>query len=121
MTGVQTCALPISHEVTGIDGEKKLTGVQITNKNSGETHTLEADGLFVEIGLLPKSDFVTGLVEMNGYNEIKVDCYCKTSRPGIFAAGDVTTVPFKQIITACGEGAKAALSANEYIMSNPDL
>ena len=111
----------LSHEVTGLEGDKKLTGVVVTNKIDGSQKKIESDGLFVEIGLLPKSDFVTGLVEMNEYNEINVDCHCRTSIPGVFAAGDVTTVPFKQIISACGEGAKAALSAYDYILSTPDL
>lgn len=111
----------LSHVLSGLVGDKKLTGVRtLDRKTSEETH-LEADGLFVEIGLIPNSAFVTGLLDMNEYNEIKVDSYCRTNVPGIFAAGDVTTVPYKQIIVACGEGSKAALAATDYLLNNPDL
>ncbi|MDD2374930.1 MAG: NADH-dependent peroxiredoxin subunit [Clostridiales bacterium] len=111
----------LNHVLSGLEGDKKLTAVRAEDRSSKEEITLEADGLFVEIGLIPNSAFVTGLVEMNGYNEIKVDSYCRTNVDGIFAAGDVTTVPYKQIIVACGEGSKAALAATDYLLNSPDL
>jgi alkyl hydroperoxide reductase subunit F len=98
----------LNHVLSGLEGDKKLTAVRAEDRSSKEEITLEADGLFVEIGLIPNSAFVTGLVEMNGYNEIKVDSYCRTNVDGIFAAGDVTTVP-------------AALAATDYLLNSPDL
>jgi alkyl hydroperoxide reductase subunit F len=77
---------------------------------------LPVQGVFIEIGLIPNSDLVQGVVELNEYGEIVVDCRSRTSVPGIFAAGDVTTVPEKQIIIAAGEGAKAALAAYAYLI-----
>jgi alkyl hydroperoxide reductase subunit F len=111
----------LNYVLSGLEGDKKLTAVRAEDRSSKEEITLEADGLFVEIGLIPNSAFVTGLVEMNEYNEIKVDSYCRTNVDGIFAAGDVTTVPYKQIIVACGEGSKAALAATDYLLNSPDL
>ena len=74
---------------------------------------LTLDGIFVQIGLLPNSQFVKGVVETNKFGEIVVDAKGHTSVPGIYAAGDVTTIPFKQIVIAMGEGAKVALTAYE--------
>jgi len=108
------------HIVTQIHGENTVTGVTILNRKTGESFEKNVDGVFVEIGLIPNSALVQGILELNEYQEILVDCHCRTSAPGIFAAGDVTSVPFKQIIIACGEGAKAALSANEYILNRAD-
>ena len=77
---------------------------------------MPVQGVFIEIGLLPNSDFAKDLVDINRVGEIIVDCACRTSVFGMFAAGDVTTVPEKQIIVAAGEGAKAALSAYQYLL-----
>lgn len=104
------------HEVKMILGTDRVTGAIVKDKATGGEHELELDGIFVQIGLDPHSGFAKGVLEMNELGEIVVDCYCRTSRAGIFAAGDVTSVPFKQIIIACGEGAKAALSATDYIL-----
>ena len=76
---------------------------------------METDGVFVEIGLLPNSQSVKNLVELNDQGEVIVDCSSQTSVQGLYAAGDVTTVPHKQIVIAAGEGAKAALSAYNYL------
>jgi alkyl hydroperoxide reductase subunit F len=111
----------LEHVVKEIIGEKHVTGVRIEHKITGEQQTLPADGIFVEIGSVPNSTLAEGLVEMNENREIIVDEFCRTKTPGIFAAGDVTDVPYKQIIIACGEAAKAALSATDYIMSNPNF
>ena len=77
-------------------------------------------GVFIQIGLIPNSDFLNDLVERSPYGEIIIDEKCKTSEPGIYACGDVTTVPYKQIVVAMGEGAKASLSAFEYLITNVD-
>ncbi|MBA1276128.1 FAD-dependent oxidoreductase, partial [Stutzerimonas stutzeri] len=81
-----------------------------------EFHNLELEGIFVQIGLLPNSDWLKGTVELTSRGEIIVDARGETSLPGIFAAGDVTTVPYKQIVIAVGEGAKASLSAFDHLI-----
>ena len=100
-----------SSQVIG-DG-KKVTGLEYFDRASGESQTLEVDGVFVQIGLLPNSQFVKGMVQLTPYGEIVVDTKGRTSVSGIYAAGDVTTIPFKQIVTAMGDGAKVALTAFE--------
>lgn len=102
--------------VTEISGEDLVKEVTVENVDTGNFSTVVTDGIFIEIGLDPNSGFASGVVEMNSASEILVDSGCATDREGIFAAGDVTSVPFKQIIIAGGEGAKAALSACEYIL-----
>ncbi len=104
-------------EVTG-DGQK-MTGLHYTDRVSGATHTLPLAGVFVQIGLLPNAEFLRGTVELSRFGEIIIDAKCHTSVPGIFAAGDVTTVPYKQIIIATGEGSKAALSAFDHLIRTP--
>ncbi|KJJ62486.1 alkyl hydroperoxide reductase subunit F [Pseudomonas sp. Choline-3u-10] len=104
----------LTSEVTG-DG-KKVTGLTYKDRNSSEFHELELDGIFVQIGLLPNSDWLKGTVELTSRGEIIVDARGETSLPGIFAAGDVTTVPYKQIVIAVGEGAKASLSAFDHLI-----
>jgi alkyl hydroperoxide reductase subunit F len=105
-------------KIKSIHGEKLISSINIENK-SGEKN-LKIDGLFVEIGYLPNSDFIKNLVDLNDRGEILIDKSNKTSEEGIFAAGDVTDVQFKQIVISAGDGAKAALSANEYINKNFD-
>jgi alkyl hydroperoxide reductase subunit F len=102
--------------VIEIKGSDRVEEVTIQNVETGSVSGVKADGIFIEIGLDPNSGFAKGVVETNSSGEINIDSRCATSRPGIFAAGDVTSVPFKQIIIAGGEGAKAALSACEYIL-----
>lgn len=104
------------HEVLAVNGTEIVSGVEVLDKKTSEVRTIALDGVFVQIGLEPNSQFVKGLLELNEFNEIVVDSFGRTNIPGIFAAGDVTNIPYKQIITACGEGAKAALTASEYIM-----
>ncbi len=91
----------------------KVSGLEYEDRRSGNLHTLDVDGVFVQIGLSPNSQFVKNVVETTPYGEIVVDPKGRTSAPGIYAAGDVTTVPFKQIVIAMGEGAKVALTAFE--------
>ena len=78
---------------------------------------LPVQGIFIEIGLDPNLGFIDQSVERNEAREIKIDCFCRTNIPGLFAAGDATSVPEKQIIIAAGEGAKAAIKAWEYLIS----
>jgi alkyl hydroperoxide reductase subunit F len=98
-------------KVKRIYGEQLVQGIEI--EKDGKLEDLPVGGLFVEIGSIPASDFVRGVTK-NERGEIMVNCSCETNIPGIFAAGDVTNVPAKQIIVACGEGAKACISAFDY-------
>jgi len=102
-------------QVVEIQGENQVQAIVIKPVKGGEMVRLEVGGVFVEIGLIPNSDTVRGLVELNGQGEVVVDGHCRTSVPGLFAAGDVTNVPEKQIVVAAGEGAKAALEAQRYL------
>ncbi|MCF7889726.1 FAD-dependent oxidoreductase [Candidatus Bipolaricaulota bacterium] len=104
------------HEILEILGNDMVTGLRIRDKNSGEEKEVEIEGIFVEIGLIPNSQIVEDLVEINDAGEIVVDCNSQTTVDGLFAAGDVTNVPEKQIIIAAGEGAKAALGAYRYLI-----
>ena len=96
-------------EVVG-NGEK-VTALQLKNRTTGEEHSLALDGVFVQIGLSANSQPFKEELEMTRIGEIVIDAHCRTNVPGIYAAGDVSSVPYKQIIIAMGEGAKAALSA----------
>ena len=104
-------------EVLG-DGQK-MTGLKWKDRVSGEEHSPALAGVFVQIGLVPNTEFLKGTLELSRFGEIVVDAKCHTSVPGIFAAGDATTVPYKQIIIATGEGAKAALSAFDHLIRTP--
>jgi NADH-dependent peroxiredoxin subunit F len=100
---------------TGITGNGTFANGLTYKDAAGTEHTIEAAGTFVHIGQVPNSAFLGDVVEKNQFGEIVVDLGCATSVPGIFAAGDVTTVPHKQIIIAAGMGSAAALSAVQYI------
>jgi alkyl hydroperoxide reductase subunit F len=114
LSNVTVITSALTSEVIG-DGQK-VTGLTYKDRNSSEFHTLELEGIFVQIGLLPNSDWLKGTVELTSRGEIIVDARGETSLPGIFAAGDVTTVPYKQIVIAVGEGAKASLSAFDHLI-----
>ncbi|HEY9237981.1 MAG TPA: alkyl hydroperoxide reductase subunit F [Burkholderiaceae bacterium] len=101
-------------EITGADG--KVNGLNYTDRASGEVRRVELEGVFVQIGLVPNSEWLKGTLELSRHGEIVVDNRGQTSLPGVFAAGDVTTVPFKQIIIATGDGAKAALGAFDHLI-----
>lgn len=101
-------------EVTG-DGTK-MNGLTYTDRITGESKHLALDAVFVQIGLLPNSDWLKGTVNLSRFGEVEVNHHNATSLPGVFAAGDVTTTPYKQIIIAMGEGAKAALGAFDYLI-----
>ncbi len=101
-------------EIKATDG--KVSSIIFEDRKTGETHERDLAGVFVQIGLVPNTEFVKGFVDVNRFGEIEIDEKCRTDRKGIFACGDVTTVPFKQINIAMGEGSKAALSAFEYLV-----
>ncbi|GAA0755468.1 alkyl hydroperoxide reductase subunit F [Ideonella azotifigens] len=104
-------------EVTG-DGQK-MNGLRYKDRVGGAEHKLDLAGVFVQIGLVPNTEFLKGTLELSKFGEIIIDAKCHTSLAGVFAAGDVTTVPYKQIIIAAGEGSKAALSAFDYLIRTP--
>lgn len=106
----------IKHTVVEIKGSKLVEQVVVEEVISKERFELPVQGVFIGIGLDPNTDLVEGLVDKTENGEIKIDCECKTNVPGLFAAGDATTVPEKQIIIAAGEGAKAALNVWEYLL-----
>ena len=105
----------LEHEVVEIEGSSRVEGITIRDLKTGEGKRLEVGGIFVEIGLIPNSDLARGITKLNRSGEIEVNCACETGIPGIFAAGDATDVPEKQIVVAAGEGAKAALQAHRYL------
>ena len=104
-------------EITG-DGNK-VNGISFKDRVTGEDHHAPLEGVFVQIGLVPNTEFLKGTLELSKFGEIMVDARCHTNVPGVFAAGDVTTVPYKQIVVAAGEGSKAALSAFDYLIRQP--
>lgn len=108
-------AVYTEHETVRIEGDPLVEGMVIKDIKAGEEKRLDVTGVFIEIGLVPNSDPVKGLLELNKTGEVPVNCSCETALPGLFAAGDVTNVPEKQIVIAAGEGAKAALGAHRYL------
>ncbi|ALR06227.1 alkyl hydroperoxide reductase subunit F [Xylella fastidiosa] len=116
MSNVEVIMGAQTTEVRG-DG-KKVTGLVYVDRSTGGSFTLALEGVFVQIGLLPNTEWLKGRVELSPRGEIVVDECGHTSLPGVFAAGDATTVPYKQIVIAMGEGSKAALSAFDYLIRN---
>jgi len=110
----------LEHEVVEITGDKFVDGIRIRDLKSKQERDLEVSGVFVEIGLLPNSDLAKDVASLNRPGEIEVNCGSETGVPGLFAAGDVTSVPEKQIVVAAGEGAKAALQAHRYLQRLSD-
>jgi alkyl hydroperoxide reductase subunit F len=114
LPNVRVLKMAQTTEVKG-DGQK-VTGLVYKDRTSEEMHSVELEGIFVQIGLLPNSEWLKGTLELSRFGEIIVDAKGQTSIPGVFAAGDVTTVPYKQIVIAVGEGAKASLSAFDHLI-----
>ena len=114
LPNVDVITMAQTMEIKG-DGQK-MTGLVYKDRGTQELHELELDGIFVQIGLLPNSEWVKGTVNTTGHGEIEIDAKGHTNIPGVFAAGDVTNVPYKQIIIAMGEGSRSALSAFDYLI-----
>jgi alkyl hydroperoxide reductase subunit F len=110
----------LEHTVVEIKGGKSVEKLVLEEVKTKRRFEINVQGVFIEIGLDPNHDFLGELVEKNEVGEIKIDCLCRTNVPGLYAAGDVTSVPEKQIIVAAGEGAKAALKAWEYLLKNSE-
>jgi alkyl hydroperoxide reductase subunit F len=110
----------LNAQTTEIAGDgQKVTGLVYRDRASGAEHRVDLAGVFVQIGLVPNTEFLKGTLELTRHGEIVIDARCATSLPGVFAAGDVSTVPYKQIVIAAGEGAKAALSAFDHLIRTP--
>ena len=104
-------------EITGADG--KVNGLRYKDRATGVEHTVELDGVFVQIGLVPNTEWLKGTIELSRFGEIVVDAKGQTSVPGVFAAGDATTVPYKQIVIA--RWPKAALGAFDHLIATGRL
>jgi len=106
-----------SAQTTEVQGDgSKVTGLVYKDRAGGDSHRIELEGVFVQIGLLPNTEWLKGTLALSPRGEIEVDAHGRTSVPGVFAAGDATTVPYKQIVIAMGEGSKAALSAFDHLI-----
>ena len=103
------------YQTEKIFGQGLAKGIVIKDLKTGISQPLDVTGIFVEIGLVPNSDMVKDLIKLNPNGEVPINCSCETEIPGFYAAGDVTTVPEKQIVIAAGEGAKALLQAHKYL------
>jgi alkyl hydroperoxide reductase subunit F len=114
MPNVTVITNALSKEVLGANG--KVTTLRYEDRASKEMHDVALEGIFVQIGLLPNTDWLKGVIDLSPRGEVIIDQKGETSMPGVFAAGDCTTVPYKQIIIAMGEGAKASLSAFDYLI-----
>ncbi|WP_372730743.1 alkyl hydroperoxide reductase subunit F [Novosphingobium sp.] len=116
MPNVTIVTSALTTQVLG-DGAK-VTGLVYKDRETDELHTVELEGIFVQIGLVPNTEWLKGTIELSPRGEIEVDARGATSLSGVFAAGDATTVPYKQIIIAMGEGSKAGLSAFDHLIRN---
>ena len=114
LPNVDVIVSALTTEVLG-DGEK-VTGLSFKDRNSEEVQHLELEGIFVQIGLIPNTEWLNGDIALTVRGEIEVDARGATSLPGVFAAGDATTAPYKQIVVAMGDGATAALSAFDFLI-----
>lgn len=113
-------AVHLNAQTTEIAGDgQKVTALVFKDRVGGEQHRVDLAGVFVQIGLVPNTEFLKGALELTRFGEIVIDERCATSLPGVYAAGDATTVPFKQIVIAAGEGAKAALGAFDHLIRTP--
>ncbi|MFC1970682.1 FAD-dependent oxidoreductase [Chloroflexota bacterium] len=120
LTGAKKLDSFIEHQTVRVEGQDLVSGIVIKDLNKSEGKRLDVTGVFIEIGLVPNSNAVKGLVPLNKLGEVPISCSCETTVPGLYAAGDVTDVAEKQIIIAAGEGAKAALQAHRYLQRLAD-
>ena len=115
VTGASNLTVFVEHEILGIKGKGRVEGIRIRDLKSKQQRELDVGGVFIEIGLIPNSEAIKAITTLNRIGEVDVNCANETGVPGLFAAGDVTNVPEKQIVVAAGEGAKAALQAHRYL------
>lgn len=112
---LENVEIKLNTQIQEILGEKIMTGIKVLDKSTDSSYTIPANGIFVEIGYLPNNDPFKDIIKLNERGEIIVNKYGETNIKGIFAAGDSTDTPYKQIIMSAADGAKCALSANEYL------
>jgi alkyl hydroperoxide reductase subunit F len=110
-----------NHEILRINGKDNVESVIIKNRTAGSEEKIQCDGVFIEVGLIPNSGPVKNLVKLNELGEVAVDYFGRTDIPGFYAAGDVTSVPYKQIVISAGDGAKATLSAYDFLIEKSIL
>jgi alkyl hydroperoxide reductase subunit F len=110
----------LNAQTTEVEGDgNKVTGLTYKDRTTGVVHSMGLEGVFVQIGLIPNTDWLRDTVALSTCGEIEVDQHGRTSVAGIFAAGDATTTPFKQIVIAMGEGSKASLAAFDHLIRLP--
>ncbi|WP_375288069.1 FAD-dependent oxidoreductase, partial [Sphingomonas sp.] len=120
LASLRNVSVITSAQTTEVKGDgNKVTALAYRDRTHGTEHEIALEGVFVQIGLVPNTEWLAGSVALSARGEIEVDQRGETSRPGIFAAGDCTTVPYKQIVIALGEGSKASLSAFDYLIRLP--
>ncbi len=120
LKSMSNVAIHVNAQTTEITGDgSKVNGLKFKDRATNEEHLVPLAGVFVQIGLVPNTEFLKGTIELSRFGEIVVDAKGHTNVPGVFAAGDCTTVPYKQIVIAAGEGAKAALSAFDHLIRQP--
>lgn len=107
----------LNAETQEVLGDHEVTGLRIKHNNSGKEETLPVARVFVEVGYMAKADWVKKIVKTDERNQIVISDMCATSQTGIFACGDITTIAFKQVVISAGEGAKAALAADQYLLT----
>jgi len=115
LSAAKNLTIYTEYQTEKIEGEKLVNGIQIKDLKSGNSKQLKVTGVLIEVGLVPNSGLVKGLVKLNMRGVVVVTCSAETDIPGFYSAGDVTNVPEKQIVVAAGEGAKAALQAHRYL------
>ena len=120
LSGLKNLTQYIEHETLSIRGDGLASGLTIKDTKTGMEKEIEAAGIFIEIGLIPNSEAVRAMVPLNKLGEVPISSFSETTVPGLFAAGDVSDVPEKQIIIAAGEGAKAALQIHRYLQRNEE-
>jgi len=120
LESLKNVTIHVNAQTTEITGDgSKVNGIGFKDRLSGQDHHVPLAGVFVQIGLVPNTEFLKGTLELSRFGEIIVDAHGRTNVPGVFAAGDATTTPFKQIVIAAGEGAKASLAAFDYLIRMP--
>jgi NADH-dependent peroxiredoxin subunit F len=120
LNSLSNVTIHVNSQTTEIIGaEGKVSGLRYKDRATGQNYLVALEGVFVQIGLVPNTEWLKGTVDLSRFGEIEVDAKGHTNLPGVFAAGDCTTVPFKQIVIAAGDGSKAALSAFDYLIRQP--
>ena len=117
MTEKENIKVIAQAETKEILGDDHVTGIRILHKDTQQQEDIPTDVVFVEIGYMAKAEWVKGFVDTDQRGQVKISPNCETSKPGIFAAGDITTITFKQVIISAGEGAKAALEADQFLLA----